>query len=121
MSVLKRMKDFVKQIVDRIGKGIGKIITPAEAKLASDLVIGISEGKTVLLSETARVVNQIENKTGTQNLKRTEKRLSKPGYWTVNIEANDGKGLHGCSIEALTLTESSTSFITSCKNGSSSG
>jgi len=151
MGILKRLRESVQQITKLADR-----LTPAEAKLVSDLVIGISESQSVLLSNTARVVNAIEGKTEDRDLIRTEQRLSKglsrarsgldeladawvrhaaptvrkmpfvtvdgsevtkpyggtfenlahvrdssapgkpikPGYWTVNIEANDGQGHH---------------------------
>jgi len=42
ISVMRRLKDSIGQIANRSGE----ILTPAEAKLASDLLIGISESQT---------------------------------------------------------------------------
>jgi hypothetical protein len=55
-------------------------LTHGEAKLASDLVIGISQAQSVLLSESARVINEIEGSSDDDDPKaliRTEQRLSK--------------------------------------------
>jgi hypothetical protein len=55
-------------------------LTRGEAKLASDLVVGISQAQNVLLSDSARAINKIEglsNKDDPNALIRTEQRLSK--------------------------------------------
>jgi hypothetical protein len=55
-------------------------LTRGEAKLVSDLVVGISQTQRVLLSETARVINEIEGSSEDDDPKaliRTEQRLSK--------------------------------------------
>ena len=75
MSILKRLQGFVQRITKLVGE-----LTHGEAKLASDLVIGISQTQSVLLSETARVINEIEGSSEDDDPKaliRTEHRLSK--------------------------------------------
>ena len=75
MSILKRLQGFVQRITKLAGD-----LTPGETKLASDLVVGISQTQSVLLSETARVINAIEGSSGDEDAKaliRTEQRLSK--------------------------------------------
>ena len=75
MSIMKQLRGFVERITNLAGK-----LTHGEAKLASDLVVGISQTQSVLLSETARVVNEIEGSAEDDDPKaliRTEQRLSK--------------------------------------------
>jgi hypothetical protein len=75
MSILKRLREFVQRMTKLAGD-----LTPGEAKLTSDLVIGISQTQSVLLSETARVINEIEATSDEEDAKalmRTEQRLSK--------------------------------------------
>jgi len=75
MSILKRVQGFVQRLVKRAGG-----LTDGEAKLASDLTVGISQSQSVLLSESARVVNELEGRADEDNTKaliRTEQRLSK--------------------------------------------
>jgi hypothetical protein len=73
MSILKRVRGFVQRLVKRAGG-----LTNGEAKLASDLVVGISQTQSVLLSESARVINEIEGRAEEDDaLIRTEQRLSK--------------------------------------------
>jgi hypothetical protein len=75
MHIMKRLREFVQRITKLAGN-----LTPGEAKLTSDLVVGISQTQSVLLSETARVINEIEGTSGEDEAKaliRTEQRLSK--------------------------------------------
>jgi Transposase DDE domain len=75
MSILKRARGFVQRLTNLAGE-----LTEGEAKLTSDLVVGISQAQSVLLSETARVTNGIEgasNEDDPRALIRTEQRLSK--------------------------------------------
>ena len=75
MSILKRVQGLVQRLVKRAGG-----LTNGEAKLASDLVVGISQSQSLLLSESARVINEIEGRTEEDDAKaliRTEQRLSK--------------------------------------------
>ncbi len=75
MSIMKRLRGFVQRITK-----LAVDLTGGEAKLASDLVVGISQTQSVLLSETARVINKIEGSSNDDDAKalmRTEQRLSK--------------------------------------------
>jgi hypothetical protein len=75
MRIMKRLQGFVQRITKLAGD-----LTHGEAKLASDLVVGISQTQSVLLSETARVINETEGSTEADDAKaliRTEQRLSK--------------------------------------------
>ena len=75
MSIMKRLRGFVQRITK-----LAVDLTRGEAKLASDLVVGISQTQSVLLSETARVINKIEGSSDDDDAKaliRTEQRLSK--------------------------------------------
>jgi hypothetical protein len=75
MSILKRLRRSVQGIAKLAGD-----LTNGEAKLASDLVVGISQAESVLLSESARVINKIEGSADHGDAKaliRTEQRLSK--------------------------------------------
>jgi hypothetical protein len=75
VSILKRIQRFVQRLTKLAGD-----LTHGEAKLASDLVIGISQAQSVLLSESARVINEIEGSSDDDDPKaliRTEQRLSK--------------------------------------------
>lgn len=75
MSIMKRLQGFVQRLTKLAGG-----LTHGEAKLASDLVVGISQAQSVLLSESARVINEIEGSSDdddTKALIRTEQRLSK--------------------------------------------
>jgi hypothetical protein len=75
MSILKRLQGFVQRITKLVGD-----LTHGEVKLVSDLVVGISQTQSVLLSETARVINEIEGGSEDDDPKaliRTEQRLSK--------------------------------------------
>lgn len=75
MSIMKRLRGFVQRITK-----LAVDLTGGEAKLASDLVVGISQTQSVLLSETARVINKIEGSSNDEDAKaliRTEQRLSK--------------------------------------------
>jgi hypothetical protein len=72
---MKRLRGFVQRITK-----LASDLTHGEAKLASDLVLGISQTQSVLLSETARVINELEGSSGEDDPKgliRTEQRLSK--------------------------------------------
>jgi hypothetical protein len=75
MRIMKRLQGFVQRITKLAGD-----LTHGEAKLASDLVVGISQTQSVLLSETARVINETEGSSEADDAKaliRTEQRLSK--------------------------------------------
>jgi len=75
MKIMKRLQGFVQRITELAGD-----LTHGEAKLASDLVVGISQTQSVLLSETARVINEAEGSSEADDAKalmRTEQRLSK--------------------------------------------
>ena len=75
MSIMKRLRGFVQRMTK-----LAVDLTRGEAKLASDLVLGISQTQSVLLSETARVINEIEGSSEDDDPKallRTEQRLSK--------------------------------------------
>lgn len=75
MSILKRLQGFVQRLTKLAGN-----LTDGEAKLTSDLVTGISQTQSVLLSESARVLNEIDglsNDDEPHALIRTEQRLSK--------------------------------------------
>ena len=75
MNIMKRLREFVQRMTKLAGG-----LTPGEAKLTSDIVVGISQTQSVLLSETARVINEIEGTSDDDDAKaliRTEQRLSK--------------------------------------------
>jgi hypothetical protein len=75
MGILKQLQGFVQRLTNLAGD-----LTDGEAKLASDLVVGISQAQSVLLSDTARVTNEIEGLSNAEDPKaliRTEQRLSK--------------------------------------------
>src|SRR5271156_2648787 len=75
MVILKRLQGFVQRLTKLAGN-----LTDGDAKLASDLVVGISQAQSVRLSDTARVVNKIEGRSNDDEPKaliRTEQRLSK--------------------------------------------
>lgn len=114
MGILKRLQGFVQRLTNLAGN-----LTDGEAKLASDLVIGISQAQSVLLSESARVCNEFEgasNDDDPRALIRTEQRLSKglaktrsgldelPHAW-LNLAAPAVRRLKFVAVDGSDLTK----------------
>jgi Transposase DDE domain len=114
MSILKRLRRSVQGITKLAGD-----LTNGEAKLASDLVVGISQAESVLLSESARVINEIDGSSDHGDAKaliRTEQRLSKglaktdsgldtlPQAW-LTFAAPTVRGLRFVTVDGSDLTK----------------
>jgi len=98
MKIVKRVQSFVQQVADRAG------LDDRESRLARDIVVGISQAQSVLLSEIGRVIDRGKD----VPLIRTEQRLSKG----LRKETSKLDGLPRAYLRSVAPVARTLSFVT---------